>query len=101
MRTAVTETSIDAFHEHRGSGQSSQQRNRILEFIKSRGGDWCIGELAEALNMKDNTVSARVNELLYETNELVTYPYRKSRVGRHIRIRPVGLPMVGQQELFQ
>lgn len=71
MRIAQHETAANAFHDHVGTGKAHAQRSRILEFIKDRGGDWCIGEIANALNMKDNIVSARVNELLYETHELV------------------------------
>ena len=101
MRIAQTETAIDSYHSHVSRGKAAEKRTIILNHIKQCGGDWCIGELAEALGMKDNTVSARVNELLYETKELVVYPCRKSRVGRHIRIRPVGLPPEGQLEMFQ
>jgi len=98
MRTAVTDTSIDAFHAHRT--QSAAQRNRILDFIRARGGDWSIGELADHFGMQKSTVSARVNELLNDTFELVERPRRKDRVSG-ITIRPVGLPMAGQWELFQ
>ncbi len=97
MRIDQQSTACDAYHAHRG--QSAQQRNRILSFIKQRGGDWSIGELAEALTMQKSTVSARVNELLNETKELVEQPRRKDRLSG-ITIRPVGLPFVGQGELF-
>ncbi|ADE12167.1 hypothetical protein [Sideroxydans lithotrophicus] len=100
MRIAQHETAIDSFHNHVDSGKAHAQRTRILEFIKKSGGDWCIGELANALGMKDNIVSARVNELLYETHDLVERPRRKSRAS-NITIRPVGLPLVGQLALFQ
>lgn len=103
MRTAARSTSIDAYHTHRASGQSAQQRTRILEFIKTHshnGTDWSIGELAQALSLQKSTVSARVNELLNETKELVERPKRKDRLSG-IRIRPVGLPLEGQGELFQ
>lgn len=99
MRTAAQLTSIDAYHTHRGTGQSAQQRTRILEFIKARGGDWSIGELAQALTLQKSTVSARVFELLNETKELVERPKRPDRVSG-IRVRPVGLPLEGQGELF-
>lgn len=100
MRTAVQITSADAYHTHRASGQSAQQRTRILEFIKTRGGDWSIGEIAQALSLQKSTVSARVNELLNETKELIEKPKRPDRVSG-IRVRPVGLPPVGQMGLFQ
>lgn len=98
MRIDQQPTACDAFHAHRG--QSAQQRNRILNHIKARGGDWSIGELAQALTLQKSTVSARVNELLNDTRELVEKTRRKDRLSG-ITIRPVGLPMVGQQELFQ
>lgn len=99
MRTAARSTSIDAYHTHRRSGQSAQQRNRILEFIKARGGDWSIGEIAQALTLQKSTVSARVNELLNDTKQLVERPKRKDRISG-ITIRPVALPFIGQGELF-
>jgi DNA-binding MarR family transcriptional regulator len=97
MRIDQQPTACDAYHAHRG--KSAQQRNRILSFIKQRGGDWSIGELAQALTMQKSTVSARVNELLNETKELAERPRRKDRLSG-ITIRPVGLPIVGQGELF-
>lgn len=98
MRTAAQPTSIDAYHAHRATGQSCQQRNRILEHIKSCGGDWSIGELAHRFNMQKSTVSARVNELLNETHELIERPKRKDKISG-ITVRPVGLP-AKQEELF-
>jgi len=100
MRTAATQTSIDAFHEHRASGKSSELRERILAFIKKHGGDWSIGEIANALTLEKSTVSARINELLNDTKEVVECPKRKDRISG-ITICPVGLPPVGQGVLFQ
>lgn len=93
MRIAAQATSIDAYHAHCGSGKSAAQRNRILEFIESRGGDWSIGEIARALNLEKSTVSARIYELLHETKELTERAKRKDRVSG-ILIRPVGLPVM-------
>lgn len=98
MRIAAQTTSIDAYHAHCGSGKSAAQRNRILEFIEFRGGDWSIGEIAKALNLEKSTVSARIYELLHETQELAERAKRKDRVSG-ITVRPVGLP-VRQSELF-
>lgn len=99
MRIAQAITAADAYDKHRTSGQSAQQRNRILEFVKERGGDWSIGELAQALTLQKSTVSARVNELLNDTGELVEKTRRKDRLSG-ITIRPVGLPVKGQGDLF-
>ena len=81
-------------------GIPADQRARILAFIKARGGDWSIGELAKAMDLQKSTVSARLNELLKETKELVERPKRKDRISG-ITIRPVGLPVIGQGELFK
>lgn len=99
MRTSVQETSIDAYHGHCGAGKSAAQRGRILQHIKSCGGDWSIGEIARALGLEKSTVSARLNELLNETHELVECPKRPDRVSG-IRVRPVGLTPL-QGSLFQ
>ena len=99
MRTAVQPTSIDAIHIHSGSGKSSQQREIILSFIRGQGGDWSIGEIAQATGLQKSTVSGRVNELIHDTNELIERPRRKDRVSG-VTVRPVGLPDVGQRSLF-
>lgn len=98
MRIDQQPTACDAYHAHRG--QSAAQRNRILEFVKARGGDWSIGELAHALGLEKSTVSARLHEALYETHELVEASRRKDRRSG-ILVRPVRLPTEGQGELFQ
>jgi len=99
MRTQAISTSISAFHDHRASGKSSQQRARILALIEQRGGDWSIGEIAQALGMEKSTISARVNELLYETGDVIAKPNRPDRVSG-VCIRPVGLPLK-QLDLLQ
>lgn len=88
MRTAVTDTSINAFHAH--GAQSAHQRQRIVAFIAERGGTWSIGELAHAMNLEKSTISARVNECL-KSGELEEKLKRKDR--RYgITVRPVGIP---------
>ena len=99
MRTSVQPTSIDAIHIHSGSGKSAQQRSHILQFIRARGGDWSIGEIAQATGLQKSTVSGRVNELINDTNELIERPRRKDRVSG-VTVRPVGLPIAGQGDLF-
>lgn len=100
MQTNVRETSRDSLLAHRMTGQSAQQRNRILAFIKARGGDWSIGELAQELTLQKSTVSARINELLNDTKEVVEATRRRDRISG-ITIRPVCMPSVGQLALFQ
>ncbi len=95
MRTQVAETSVLAFYAHQG--RSVAQRERILSFIKTRGGDWSIGEIASSLMLEKSTVSARINELL-ATGELEVRNKRKDHVSS-VLVRPVGLP-VSQRTLF-
>lgn len=97
MKTAVSETSIQAFHANQSA--SAVQRNRILGFIVARGGDWSIGEVAQALNLQKSTVSARINELIYDFKALESRPVRKDRISG-ISVRPVAPPPM-QKELFQ
>ena len=92
MRIAQNKTAIAAFHAHAGAGKSSQQRNRILNFIRLHYGDWSIGEIADALCLQKSTVSARVFELVNDTRELIERPRRKDRVSG-VTVRPVGLPI--------
>lgn len=99
MRIAQQETAVAAFHSHVGTGKSAQQRNRILAFVRSRGGDWSIGEIAKELGLEKSTVSARVNELINDTSELVEKPRRKDRISG-ISIRPVAIPVLEQGLLF-
>lgn len=89
------DTAIDAFHAHHG--KSAVQRERVLSFIETRGGDWSIGEIARGLSLEKSTVSARINELL-ATGELDVRPKRKDRVSG-VMVRPVGLPFE-QRSLF-
>lgn len=91
MKTAVQETSINAYHDYSGTGRKRELQLKILNFIQARGGDWSIGELAQALIEDKSTISARLNELLYDTKELEIAPKRKDRVSG-VTIRPVKLP---------
>ena len=98
MRIAQTETAISAYYAHKASGKADAQHAMILAHIKTHGGDWSIGEVAHFLSMEKSTASARIRELL-DAGELEVKPNRKDRRSG-IRIRPVGLPVVGQQVLF-
>lgn len=99
MRTAVAETSVQAYRQHKGAGKASEQRSRIVSYIKSRGGDWTISELSRELGLEKSTVSARLNEGLYETLELVACAKRKDRYSG-IMARPVAIAD-DQGRLFQ
>ncbi len=91
MTTFVTKTSIDSYYEHQAAGRACAQRERILLFIRREGGDWSIGELAHELHLDKSAVSARVFELLHETEELAAMPKRKDRISG-VTVRPVGIP---------
>jgi len=90
MLRKILQTSRAACRAHTGTGRARGQSLRILNHIRGAGGDWSIGELAQALSMDKSTVSARVHELLNEGHELVARPRRKDRVSG-VLVRPVGL----------
>lgn len=99
MKIAQAPTACDAYHAHVDGGMASCQRQKILGYIALMGGSWSIGEIAHALHMEKSTVSARVNELLHETHEVVGRQKRKDRISG-IMVRPVALP-AKQLDLFQ
>ena len=93
-------TACDSFQAHQSTGKASAQCARILAFIESNRHieGWSIGEVAHFLSMEKSTVSARIKELL-DAGQLEAKPNRKDRRSG-ITVRPVGLPAVGQRELF-
>ncbi len=109
MLIAAQETSIDVFHSPVRQKRTEQQREFIVGFISAVGADWSIGELAHTFKGKTiavdlgldqkSTVSARLNELLYEQKALIEKPKRKDRISG-VTVRPVGLPVRGQGRLF-
>lgn len=98
MRIHQHETAIDAYHAHVGSGNAGRQLEEIVRFVQFRGGDWSIGELARELSMEKSTVSARVNEALNKTHQLVACAKRRDRVSG-VMVRPV-TALKGQMGLF-
>ncbi len=90
MLSNCAKTSINAYQAHCATSRARGQALLILNFIRESGGDWSIGELAHELEMEKSTVSARVFELLHDTQELIARPRRKDRVSG-ILIRPVAL----------
>ena len=73
------------------NGVVCRQCRLVVDHIRMYGGDWSIGELAEALEIDKSTISARVNELLHQHFMLIECPKRKDRVSG-ILVRPVALP---------
>ena len=90
MHGFAQSTSINAYREHRASGRARHQCMRILDHLRQRGGDWSIGELAQALGLEKSSVSARVAEMLRDSRELVARPRRADRVSG-VQVRPVAL----------
>lgn len=100
MPTHAQTTSINAYQAHHAAGHARGQRLRILNYIRAAGGDWSIGELAQALALEKSTVSARVHELLHDSRELVARPRRKDRVSG-ILVRPVTIARQRESVLAQ
>lgn len=98
MRIDQAPTACDSYAAHKASGQAANQHALIVAHIQTHGGDFSIGELASSLGWQKSTVAARLNELLAADTLTATAP-RKDRVSG-IRVRPVGLPVVGQRCLF-
>lgn len=103
-----TEAGIPADHVHRIARARTKEEKAavdvvLAEFFQLIDGVWinkrAEEEIAKALELEKSTVSARLHELLKETKELVERPKRKDRISG-ITVRPVGLPIIGQAELF-
>ena len=100
MRIAQAETAIVNYHS-RVKNDSERQKLVVLNHSKSCGEPMSIGEVAHDLGWQKSTVSRCMNEMLSEFKpRVVAYPKRKDRISG-VMIRPVGIPPVGQQELFQ
>lgn len=96
MRTAVAETSINAYHGRVQSFKSTQE-DAILSYI-TKHGESTIGEIAYALGMEKSTVSARQNSLR-KSGALVLGAQRKCTMSG-VLCNPVKLP-AAQLGLFQ
>ena len=63
MTTAVRETSIQAYAEHRATGHVTSSQAAILEAMK-HGRDYSLSELSAMTGIEKSSVSGRINELL-------------------------------------
>lgn len=88
MRTAVAETSINAYRGIVPSFKNGQE-SAILDHV-AKHGESTIGEIAHALRMEKSTVSARQNSLR-KLGYLVQGAVRKCRISG-INCTPVKLP---------
>jgi hypothetical protein len=61
---SVAETSLDAYREHRESGELGAQQKKIMLFFHLKGGEHTRSELAEKIPMRLSSVCGRVNELI-------------------------------------
>lgn len=99
MRTAVRDTSLDAYHSMIEDGSLGRSARRVLRWIQLRGeGDHTLQEISLGTGMPINAVSGRVNDLK-KAERLVESKKRACSVtGR--TVTPVKLPEVmGQLEL--
>lgn len=97
MRTAVTETSIDAYHSSSRRTAGQLQCDRIAEYVE-RAGTATIAEIAKALHMEKSSVSGRRNELI-AAGRLVLAGERKCSVTNRT-VQSVKVP-ARQGALFQ
>jgi len=88
MRTAVSESSINAYYSIVPAFENGQE-SAILNFI-AKHGESTIGEIAHALRMEKSTVSARQNSLR-KSGRLVFGLQRKCRRSG-VMCNPVKLP---------
>ena len=97
MHTAVAHTSIRNYDRMRSTGELGRVQKVIMAVIGAWPRDYSLNEIAEAADLKINTVSGRVNELR-KAGELELAPARACKVtGR--TIRPVRRPHP-QRDLF-
>lgn len=98
MKIAQAETAIVNYHALRDAGILETQHDLVEAYIRNRGGDWTIAEIADALGFEKSTASRCLNTLLKE-GRLQEKAKRLDRI-THRKNRPLGLPAV-QQDLFQ
>lgn len=86
----IADTSLEAYREHRDSGELGAQQRKIMIFYHLEGGEFTRSELAEKIGMRLSSVCGRVNELV-ELGYLAEGARRPCRVtGRNAH--PVKLP---------
>jgi len=60
----IADTSLEAYREHRKSGELGAQQRKVMLFFHMKGGEHTRAELAERIPMRLSSVCGRVNELL-------------------------------------
>jgi hypothetical protein len=61
---SVADTSLEAYREHRQSGELGAQQRKVMLFFHLKGGEHTRSELAEKIPMRLSSVCGRVNELI-------------------------------------
>jgi len=62
---SVSDTSIDAYIEHKETGKLGEQTRKILEFFeKYNTKDWSRSEVSKNLDIRLSSVCGRVDELI-------------------------------------
>ncbi|CBJ38304.1 conserved protein of unknown function [Ralstonia solanacearum CMR15] len=97
MRTAVSETSIDAYHSSDRRNLGKTQCERIADYVANVG-TATIAEIARALRMEKSSVSGRRNELIAAGCLVLGARRQCSVTGRSVQ--SVKLPSK-QESLFQ
>lgn len=96
MKTAVADTSIQAYHSMRGDGSLTRQQAAVMARIKF-GSDYSLQELVKLTGLPINVISGRVNELKAE-GRLIHSETRKCAItGR--TVHPVRLPSLAGAQL--
>lgn len=87
---SVADTSLDAYREHRDSGELSAQQKKVMLFFHMHGGEYTRSELAGSIPMRLSSVCGRVFELI-ELGYLTEGPRRACGV-TGVSAHPVKLP---------
>lgn len=84
MLTNVTETSRQAYAEHRASGLVTASQQKVLEVMR-HGRDYSLSELSAMTGIEKSSVSGRINELL-ASGQVVISRMRTCKVtGKKVR----------------
>jgi hypothetical protein len=76
----VATTSIENYHEHKGSGRLGKQSRELIEFIAQHTDrDWSRAELAEQTGLRLSSVCGRINELIH-SRHLDPQPNRRCQI---------------------
>ena len=75
---AVRDTSIEAYHDMKGSGELSVRQQEVLAALE-RGRDYSRAEIAMASGLRLSSVCGRVNELI-KLGRIAEAPIRACKV---------------------